>query len=208
MFHTFGDSHCKYGFEKIDNIKIHWLQNKLCYSFGRDKLNLLNIKLYNVKEGDFVLFSFGEIDCRAQIYKYVNNDNTYEKIIDEMVENYFEAIEQNVKIFTNITTLVYNIVPPTNVYLHHSQEEAIKHIYIKEKDDYIPWKGYNDDRKKYNLYFNVKLKEKCLENGYIFFDVYNNYCDENGFLLQKYSDGNIHIDNPIFLKEFIQQIVK
>jgi hypothetical protein len=208
MFHTFGDSHCKYGFEKIDNIQIHWLPGKLCYSFGRDKLNLLDIKSYNVNEGDFVLFSFGEIDCRAHIYRYVNDDRPYEIIIDELVEKYFEAIKENVNMFTNITTIVYNIVPPTDVLLRHSHEEAIKYVYIKEKYDDIPWKGYNDDRKKYHLYFNVKLKEKCLENGFIFFDVYDKYCDEKGFLLRNYSDGDIHICDPIFLREFIQQITK
>lgn len=210
MFHTFGDSHCKFGFEKIDNIKIHWLHGKLCYSFGRDKLNLLNIKSseYNVNEGDFVLFSFGEIDCRAQIYKYVNDDHPYQEIIDNLVESYFEAIKENVNMFTNITTLVYNIIPPTNVLLHVTEEQVIKHIYIKEKDDSIPWKGTNDDRKKYHLYFNIKLKEKCFENGYIFFDVYDKYCDDNGFLLRNYCDGNIHIDDPIFLNQFIEKITK
>jgi hypothetical protein len=209
MFHTFGDSHCKFGFEQIDNIQIHWLPGKLCYSFGKNKLNLLDIRSsnYNVNEGDFVLFSFGEIDCRAQIYKYVNDEHPYEKIIDELVENYFEAIKENIKFFKNITTIVYNIVPPTDILLFLSQEQANKYVYIKEKYDNIPWKGTNDDRKKYHLYFNIKLKEKCLENGYIFFDIYNKYCDENGFLLRNYSDGNVHIQNPIFLKEFIQQII-
>jgi len=46
--YTFGDSHAYNGWEVIDTYKLkinmHNIGAKLCYSFGRDKLNCLNIK--------------------------------------------------------------------------------------------------------------------------------------------------------------------
>jgi len=47
------------------------------------------------------------------------------------------------------------------------------------------------------------VKEKCKENNWIFFDVYDSYCDNNGYLSKKLSDGHVHIANGIFIKKFI-----
>jgi hypothetical protein len=52
------------------------------------------------------------------------------------------------------------------------------------------------------LYFNEKIKEKCIENNYIFFDVYDKYTDENGFLRKDLSDGNVHIRDGVHISNF------
>ena len=38
----------------------------------------------------------------------------------------------------------------------------------------------------------------------LFFDIYNNYTDENGFLRKDLSDGNVHIANEIYINKFIK----
>lgn len=53
--HTIGDSHSRFGWEGI-GINIHHIGPKLCYSVGRDGLNLIE---YGVSEGDTVVFCFG-----------------------------------------------------------------------------------------------------------------------------------------------------
>ena len=63
--------------------------------------------------------------------------------------------------------------------------------------------GTDEERKQYTLYFNEKIKEKCIEKEYIFFDIYNNYIDENGYLRKDLSDGNVHIGNGIYISNFI-----
>lgn len=99
--HTFGDSHSNNGWN-FDNINIHHIGSTLCYSFGRDKLNRLNIKNFGVRENDIVIFCFGEIDCRCHIYKYVNAHRNYQQIIDEIVNNYFIAIKDNITQYSNL----------------------------------------------------------------------------------------------------------
>ena len=86
---------------------------------------------------------------------------------------------------------VYNVVPP------------IQKSNTPENRDY-PFLGTDEERKQYVLYFNKKLKEKCIEKGYIFFDIYNHYIDTNGFLRKDMSDGSVHIRNGDYINKFMK----
>ena len=189
--HTIGDSHCLYGW--TETIK-HHLGPVLCYSFGKEKLDRCDIRKFNIKDGDTIIFCLGEIDCRCHIHKHITATITYEDIINNIVDNYFEAIELNVSIskikLKNIC--VYNVVPPIEKYN------------TCENPQY-PYLGSDEERKQYVLYFNKKLKEKCIEKEYIFFDIYDNYIDENGFLRKDLSDGIVHISNGIYISNFIKE---
>jgi len=202
VLHTFGDSHSSFGFKDIENINIHWVGPLLCYTFGNKKIDALNIKDHGVNDNDTIIFCFGEIDCRAHIYKHVNENKTYQEIIDNIVENYFEAIKENISQYKNIKTVVYNVVPPSDVYLIHTKEEIETKVMIKNTNE-IPWKGSNEDRKNYVIYFNLKIKELCIKYNYIFMDIYDKYSDNKGFLIREYSDKNVHITEPFFMKEFL-----
>jgi hypothetical protein len=193
--HTFGDSHARFGFNQNKLIYTHDIGAILCYSFGRDKLNRLNIINFNVKENDIVIFCFGEIDCRCHIHKYITNDISYTQIIDEIINNYFIAINLNVKQYNKLHVCVYNIVPPIEKY---NTVEFKKY----------PFLGTDLDRQKYVLYFNKKLKEKCIQHKYIFIDIYDKYIDNNGFLSKDLSDGHVHILNGIYIHELINKIIK
>jgi hypothetical protein len=189
--HTIGDSHSGFGWSGIIQ---HHLGAVLCYSFGKEKINRCDIRNFNIKDGDTIVFCLGEIDCRCHIHKHVTQTTTYQDIINNIVNNYFEAIELNVSIsqikLKNIC--VYNVVPPVQKYNNWENPE-------------YPYLGSDLERKQYSLYFNQKLKEKCIEKNYIFFDIYNNYIDENGFLRKDLSDGNVHIGNGIYISNFIKE---
>jgi len=200
--HTFGDSHSNFGFRDINNISIHWIGPILCYTFGVKKNDILNIRNFEVNENDSVIFCFGEIDCRAHIYRFVNENNSYQNIIDNIIEKYFEAIILNIEGYKNLKIIVYNIVPPSRIENMLTDIEIQTYVLVKNKND-IPWKGSNNERMQYHLYFNQKLQHYCHKNGFIFMDIYDKYCDENGFLKKEFSDGNVHIDNPIFINEFL-----
>jgi hypothetical protein len=115
-------------------------------------------------------------------------------VIDIIVENYFEAIKLNITTsqlkLKNVC--VYNVVPP--VQRHNTHENPGQ-----------PYLGSDEERKSYVLYFNKKLKEKCVENNYIFFDVYDKYTDDNGFLRKDLSDGCVHISDGVHLTNFINE---
>jgi hypothetical protein len=117
---------------------------------------------------------------------------SYQDIINDIIDNYFETIQ--LKIGTLEVKLehicVYNVVPP--VQKHNTSENTT-----------YPYLGTDEERKQYVSYFNEKIKEKCIENGYIFFDVYDKYIDENGFLKKDLSDGDVHINNGIYITNFI-----
>jgi len=189
--HTIGDSHSYYGWTSIIQ---HDLGPVLCYSFGKEKLNRCDIRNFNIKDGDTIVFCLGEIDCRCHIHKHITYTTRYQDIINNIVDNYFEAIELNVSIsqikLKNIC--VYNVVPPSQKY-------------NTDENPNYPYLGTDEERKQYILYFNEKLKEKCIEKEYIFFDIYNNYIDENGYLRKDLSDGNVHINNDIYISNFIKE---
>jgi hypothetical protein len=189
IIHTFGDSHCYFGWDGIPNLQTHHLGPKLCFSIGRDGIDIK--KEYNVNNGDTVIFSFGEIDCRCHIHKHVTETNNYTRIIDSIVNNYFTQIKKAVDTFDNLRTVIYNVVPP--IQKHNTGENPA-----------FPFLGTDAERKAYVLYFNQKLQEKCIEYNFIFFDVYNNYIDTNGFLNKSLSDGHVHIRDGVYLKLFIQ----
>jgi hypothetical protein len=189
--HTIGDSHSINAWANIKDVNVHYLGSKLCYSFGRDGLDISN---FNINEGDTVIFSYGEIDCRCHIHKYITPELSYKKIIDDIINNYFCEIKNCTSDFKNLKICVYNVVPPVEKYN------------TKEYAEY-PFLGTDAQRKEYILYFNSKIKEKCNEYGFVFFDIYNKYTDENGFLNKSLSDDNVHIKNECFVRDFLEEII-
>jgi len=189
--HIFGDSHSYFGWTGTIQ---HHLGAVLCYSFCKEKLNRCDIRNFNIKDDDTIVFCFGEIDCRCHIHKHITDTISYQDIINNIIENYFEAIELNVSTsqikLKNVC--VYNVVP------------CVQKYNTQENPEY-PYLGADEERKQYVLYFNKKIKEKCIEKKYIFFDVYDKYTDENGFLRKDLSDGNVHIMDGRYITNFINE---
>jgi hypothetical protein len=192
MIHTFGDSHSLNGWNGIENIKIHHLGSKLCFSIGRDGINIADG--YDVTNGDIVIFSFGEIDCRCHIHKHITESKDYKEIIDTIINNYFIQIKNATDKFHNLQTVIYNVVPPIQKY---NTEETPEYPYL----------GTDEERKSYVLYFNEKLQQKCNEYNFLFFDIYNKYTDSNGFLNKDLSDSNVHIRDGVYIKDFVENII-
>jgi hypothetical protein len=198
-FHTYGDSHGSThgGWGKIFieglHININWLGAKLMYRFAEDKKKIIK----NINPDDIICFSFGEIDCRCHIHKF---EPDWVGTINSLVEGYFHTININVESHNPSLIYIYNIVPPI-------EREKPENLRLKGKSA-LPALGTDEDRKKYTLYMNSKLKELSHKYGYIFLDVYNKYSDDNGFLLPTLSDNNCHIKDPTYITEFLKKKLK
>lgn len=193
-FHIFGDSHAAIPWRSIPGVVVHHLGAVLCYTVGKhkhDRANGLNIK-GQVFEGDVCCFCFGEIDCRVHIAKHVTPERPYQKVIDEIVNDYFIALMENEKLVPGVRMAVYNVVPPC------SQLDS-------PVDPAYPYTGNDDDRKAYARYFNEGFAWNCNELGWLFVDVYNRYTNAQGFLDKKYSDGHVHVTDPVFIEEFLRE---
>lgn len=198
MIHTFGDSHCGHmdgvNWRTIDigiPIETHWIGPKTCAGFGISKLEMLDISKFGVKDGDVVVFSFGEVDCRAHIHKH---KDAFWDIIDKITVNYFYAIKENVIQFNNLKVIVMSIPP------------------VARRDDLndnpeFPTLGTDEDRRMYAEFFNNAIKRLCFVYGYLYMDVYFSYMDRDGFLDPTLSDGNVHIKDSKFMKEELLRLL-
>jgi len=193
VVHTFGDSHSHNGFCDIPGVWTHPLGPKLCFSIGRDGISIKDG--YGVEDSDTVVFCFGEIDCRCHVHRYVSENSEYAQIIETIVHNYFIQIKAAVDHFCNLKTVIYNVVPP--IQKHNTYENPN-----------YPYLGTDDQRKQYVLHFNERLRQKCIEYGFVFFDVYDKYTDENGYLDKSLSDGNVHIRDAKYIKHFVEWNLK
>lgn len=171
-------------------MQTHPLGPRLCYSVGRDGISIKDG--YNVKNKDTVIFCFGEIDCRCHVHKHITESQDYKNIIDVIVKEYFEQIKRAVDDFDELKTVIYNVVPP--IQKHNTFENPS-----------FPYLGTDEERQKYVRYFNEALRKKCIEYDFVYFDVYNDYIDENGYLEKTLSDGNVHIRESGSLKRFIDR---
>jgi hypothetical protein len=169
-------------------VSVQHLGPKLCYSFGQNPF-----ELSGSSPGDTVIFCLGEIDCRCHVHKYVTETVTYQFIIDKLIEKYIKTIKNAVQ-NKGVRTCIYNVVPHTKLEVVSDQGAA------------YPTVGSDEERKTYTLYFNQKVKEKCNENGFIFFDVYDDYADQDGFLKRELSDGSVHIGNGEFIVKKLESL--
>lgn len=192
VIRTFGDSRATKGWNDIPDVITYTIGPKLCFSIGRDGID---IKKFGANNGDTVIFCFGEIDCRCHIYKHITETNSYKQIIDGIVDNYFAKIKTAVDGFDNLKTCVYNVVPPVQSFNTLSNLE-------------YPLIGLDDQRKAYVLYFNEKLQQKCVEYNFLFFNIYDKYVDDNGYLNKSLSDDNVHIRDGVYIREFIENNIR
>ena len=180
-------------------VVFQWLKGRTCYRFGKKNLKDYNlnalIEQSGLTNGDLVIFSVGEIDCSCHVGKYVSKTRSYQDVINDLIKNYFETVNLLVKDSgLKLYVYIYNIVPPSG-----------KDYLI---DQNRPIVSPKEDRLKFCKYFNERAKEQCAENGFGFFDIYDKYADQDGYLIEDLSDGFFHIRNGIHIENFKDNNIK
>ncbi len=177
-----------FGWRDISGVVVHHIGPKLAFSIGRDGLTLPPD--HGIKAGDTVVVSFGEIDCRCHIHKHVSPVRTYQSIIEAIVLTYIQRISELSTSLPGVRWCIYNVVPPVE---RHTSPENREY----------PFLGSDEERKSYTQYFNNALATVCGARGLTFIDVYNAYSNDRGYLNRHYSDGHVHIKNPVYIRDAI-----
>ena len=196
--HTIGDSHAKIPWNNISfnniEIDVHHLGPRLMHTVG-EKPWLTSIKNFNIKKKDIVMYCFGEIDCRCHVWKH--RSKGYKNVINSLVNEYFTSIIKSTEKLKRSAVYIHSVVPAI-------KKKQQLHNEVKE----LPFLGKDQDRRKYVEYMNYALEKSCKKHGFIFFDVYDFYSDEDGFLNYNLSDKSVHIENPKFIKKRLSEIFK
>lgn len=220
ILHAIGDCHADYPWMYIDPSDTqfeHVWSNGIHLTmthFGINKLNSCNIstsyyrgspipskkdsrwvneyayqQYFNINNGDSVVFCFGEIDCRL-LFSRDEILNTWKDVVDSVIPKYFEAIKSNIDYFDCVCTMVKSIDPPA------------KDIDIIQ----YPKEGTQEHRKDVILYVNNKIKEYCETYDYMFFDTYDKYCGNDGYMNMDFCDGSNHLFDPVYYIDFLNNI--
>lgn len=190
LLHTIGDSHgggvtgLLGAFDQVGGVTHHHLGPRLMHSVGRDGLDL---RAHGIADGDTVICCFGEIDCRCHIHKFGPD---YRRTIAATVGRYVQALLVNLDRLPHLRLCLYNVPPP------------IRKAGKPESPVY-PYLGTDEERLAYVTCMNQHLAEQCERYGLIFVDVAREYADEQGFLRDYQSDGNVHIVDPVPLRRFL-----
>ena len=134
--------------------------SKTAYAIGgEDKRFYLTKSLLNIPQGEQVIVSFGEIDCRHHVPKWAKIKNkTIEQIVDEVIERYTtKCVEVLMEIFKVIVMGAY--VCPDD---HNHPENSYEDIYEAKK------------------LFNQKIEQYCIEKEIIYIPLYK-VALENGW---------------------------
>lgn len=175
----------------INNKTMHGISNEqfLHEEFLRDR---------NVKDNDFLLFVFGEIDNRCHIWKQVEeNGRALEEVINVLVQEYISNILKATSTFKGLTLCVFGIIPPLDNSNYQSEE--------------FPIFGSIEQRIHSTQLLNETLEKKCAENGIRFFAVNEHYATEKGDLKWEVSDQFCHISSyfqEYALKKMLATMIK
>lgn len=176
MIHIIGDSH-------VNSFKgfywKHYLGAITLKRIGLDK-DILSF----VKKRWTCYFCFGEIDVRCHVKNWLHG-RVMNVVISDWVDKYTERLKG-----LGCKVGIISVTPPA------PKEIADTKAY--------PVSGTDTERILYTRWMNYYLREKCLENEWIWIDTYKKY-EVNGMLPGEYSDGSVHIKDKKGLRKLLTQ---
>ena len=168
-----GDSHALYCYAGIQGAKIYWLGPITMHRVGRDGIDsvLPHRLVKKLRSGDYVIFSFGEIDCRNHVERVAETENTnWQAVTDRLVARFLRTIAA-FSAERGVIAGIGCVVPPSGA-------AALTSLSAQSR---------------IRKYLNSKLASAAYEGDLRFIDFYDEYSDHGGSL--KYPDSHlVHID--------------
>ncbi len=197
--HVFGDSHAYFCFSnknrgtfdenssfcmKLDDgdfcapFYIHHLGPITMHRVGRDGFGILDIRGH-VKDGDTVVFSFGEIDVRCHIGKQRDaQGRSADEVIKTLVSSYLKTISENVHKYKKLDVVILGPVPPSD--MGHTA--------------FFPVYGSLSERVLLNSLLNDALKAEIDKTDFHFLDIRDLFQNSEGSFELSLSDGSVHVN--------------
>ena len=196
MIHIFGDSHSH---DSFNNLELPYIDNShggiTMFRTGRDNI-IIHFNKNNIKPNDIIIIGYGEVDCRCHIQKQINLGKDEDDIINEIVNNYFKTIKNNIT-DNSIKIIILGVIPPTK----QSDYETKNGPILSE----FPFVGTDESRVRYTTKVNKLLEDISNKNSYIYFNPYSEYTRPDGTLKYEMSDSTVHLkDNRYFLEKFME----
>jgi hypothetical protein len=156
-------------------------------------------RLKDVKPEDCVIFSYGEVDIRNHVHKYVTDTISYTEVIDNIIDIYVKSIF-NIKSQLNFKkTCILNILPVKKT--NEKYDPSIHGVYA--------FKGSTRSRQLCVNYANTQLKHICDLHNFIFVDIQKHVTTSDGYLDPLMSDGDVHVNEKaaIFYEDFVNNYI-
>jgi FkbM family methyltransferase len=145
----------------------------------------------NKTENEDVVFSFGEIDCRAQVHRIHDlTSDSYDTIIDEIINNTLNSVKdvKNKKI--HFLSVAPELVENPHFY-----------YYKDNPDEFHSPKGTKAQRTEIKELFNEKLENECKKLGYGFLDLYKYIKNSN-------NQNHYYLDDIHLHPKKVQHLIK
>ena len=202
MIHCIGDSHANF-FSGSDEMQPEWpapdIENTLPFfksyrigpvlaynlceygtsTKGREKLEeLLNL----LEPGSYIMFCFGEIDCRAHIILQSQKQNrSLETIIVEVVERYFSVILQTRTM--GFEPLIWNVIPSAPTEINNRIIVPPQYLFY----------GSCEERNSITRFFNQTLEGLTKSTNIHFLNIFDQLFLEEGSVNPAYFTDEIHL---------------
>ena len=174
MIHTIGDSHAKLNFNDA-RFTIHHLGPLTMYRVGIDGEWIISLKELGIKDLDWIVWNFGEIDVRNHIIKQRDGQNTtVEKIIAPLADNYIQTI---FNLARNNSNMILAVIPPTD----------------NVGDKTLPKTGELYERVHARNKLNTALYKYADQWGLVYCDPWEPFTEQDGSLRKDMSDGGVHV---------------
>lgn len=156
----------------------------LAYNVGKygttariqEKVDWLNKDF--IKPDDTIICSFGEIDIRTHVFKHVDENKTYQEVVDSILDNYI-------------------------MFLLRLGEESRRKVVAwgpiaSQKDRWItnpefPRAGSEQERNRATEYFNYRLKKECEKNDIVYMSIFNKLVNKDYRTKAEYIFDQCHL---------------
>ena len=163
---------------------IHWVQGRTMHRIGRDGIDGLNIQTYQVNDRDVAVFHFGAIDQGGHIYKQVIKGRELDEIIDTLVSTYLRTIQENQKMYPDLTVVIQAVIPP---------RINADPFFVDDFHKGCPYVNFLDFQSNVTHTLNTKLEMVSKQHNFLFLNVNELLETKEGGLREDLSDGSHHV---------------